>query len=66
MLLNLITLIKRILLEENFNTESIITKLIDDEINYQIESISNSKSMLTLTPCVILDKIDGKIQCYSR
>ncbi|CAG8711421.1 3941_t:CDS:1, partial [Funneliformis mosseae] len=41
--------------EENFETESVITKFTEEDINYQIENISGS---LNLTPCVIIDIID--------
>ena len=48
-------------------TESTITKITEDEsheTNYQIDDISSSS--LTLTSCVILDMVDGKIQCCSK
>ncbi|PKC59332.1 hypothetical protein RhiirA1_469616 [Rhizophagus irregularis] len=38
--------------EENFETESIITRLTDEEYNFKIKD-TNILSMLTLTSCVI-------------
>ncbi|CAB4406786.1 unnamed protein product [Rhizophagus irregularis] len=38
-----------------------ITRTADDEINYQLKESSNQ-----LTSCVLLDLIDGKIQCCSK
>jgi hypothetical protein len=46
---------------ENFETESTITKVTDEEHNFQIEN-TNISTTLILTPCVILDiNDDGKI-----
>ena len=42
-------------------TESVITELKENN-NYQLEDISNQ----LLTPCVVLDIIDSKIQCYNK
>ncbi|RIA82529.1 hypothetical protein C1645_835228 [Glomus cerebriforme] len=42
--------------EESFKTESTITKLTEEESNYQLENTND-----TLTHCVILDMIDNKI-----
>ncbi len=46
---------------ENFETESVITKFTEEEINYSIESTSDS-----LTPCVLLDMIDKNIRCCNK
>jgi len=46
---------------ENFETESVITKFTEEEINYSIESTSDS-----LTPCVLLDMIDENIKCCNK
>src|SRR2546429_1052785 len=56
-------------LEENYETESIATKLTEteNEVNYQInndnDNDNDQTSDLSLTPCVILDIIDGQIEC---
>lgn len=48
--------------DEITETELIITaRTADDEINYQLEESSDQ-----LTSCVLLDLIDGKIQCCSK
>ncbi len=39
-----------------------MTALTDNEINYQIDKNVSD----TLTPYVIIDLIDGKIQCCSK
>jgi hypothetical protein len=48
--------------DEILETESIISKLTEEEeINYQILSTTD-----LLTPCVILDIIDGELKCCSK
>ena len=42
--------------EEKLETESVITRLTEEN-NYQIDNISNQ----SLTSCVVLDMINGKI-----
>ena len=44
--------------KEKLETESVITRLTEEN-NYQIDNISNQ----SLTYCVVLDMIDGEIQC---
>ena len=45
--------------DEILETESIMTAKTEDENNYQIDENTSN----ILTPCVIIDLIDGKIQC---
>ncbi|CAG8716277.1 2662_t:CDS:2, partial [Funneliformis mosseae] len=51
-------------IEDILDTESIITKSIDKESNYQIENSFNINDILT--SYVVLDMIDGLIQCCSK
>ncbi|CAB5326417.1 unnamed protein product [Rhizophagus irregularis] len=52
--------------EENFETESTITRFTDEEHNFEIKD-TNILSTLPLTACVILDINDnGEIQCCSK
>ncbi len=47
--------------EEKLETESVVTRLTEEN-NYQIDNIPNQ----SLTSCVVLDMIDGEIQCCSN
>jgi len=47
--------------EEKLETESVVTRLTEEN-NYQIDDISNQ----SLTSCVVLNMIDGEIQCCSN